>query len=190
MVDVPFWPALLFWPAIAAGLVAACLGILRHRPSWLLGAVVLLMPASLFLTATPRLRFVGFLPVLFLLVARHAVQRHASLVAAGFVIATVLFLSWVASIVGVPILIHLLVVGAACGVVAARRVGWWLPVYIVVGLVGAFAAALLSFGDAPFLMRHSYLNPWTLSVVGAALLVSAARAVESTVHSGGRSLSQ
>ncbi len=85
-------------------------------------------------------------------------------------------------------LFHLIVVGAACGVVAARRVGWWLSVYIVSGLVGAFAAALLSFGDAPFLMRHAYLNPWTLSVAGAALLAAVARGVE-TIWNRGEHLS-
>ena len=182
MVGVPFWPALLFWPAIAAGLVAACFGVLDRRPSWLMGAALLVLPASLYLTATPRFRFVGFLPVPFLLLARNAIRRQSDWLGTGLVVATVLFLSWVASIVGLPILVHLLVVGAASGVVAARRVGWWLPVYMVVGLVGAFGAALLSFGDAPFLLRHSYLNPWTLSVAGAALLVTVIRAVESTLH--------
>ena len=49
MVSIAFWPALLFWPAIAAGLVASCFGILGRRPSWLVSAAVLVLPASLYL---------------------------------------------------------------------------------------------------------------------------------------------
>ena len=160
--------------------MASCYGIPGRRPSWLISAAVLVLPASLYLTATPRFQYVGLLPPVFLLLAAYAVRRQTVWVGVLLVTGTVLFLSWVASIVYVPILIHLLVVGAVAGVIAARRVGWWLPVYVAVGLIGAFSFALAAFGDVPFLMRHSYLNPWTLSVVGAVLLVTVARAVEAT----------
>ena len=178
MTGVAFWPALLFWPAIVVGLLASCFGILCRRPAWLVSAAVLVLPASLYLTATPRFQGVGLLPLVFLVLAAYAVRRQIIWVGGLLVTGTVLFLSWVASIVYVPILIHVLVVGAAAGVVAARRVGWRLPIYVVIGIVGAFSLALPSFGDAPFLMRHSYLNPWTLSVAGAALLVTVTRAVD------------
>ena len=55
-----------------------------------------------------------------------------------------------------PILLHVVVGGAAIGTVAARPFGWKVLVYAVVGIVGA----LLSFCDAPFLMRYPYLNPF------------------------------
>ena len=52
---------------------------------------------------------------------------------------------------------------------------------VLIGIVGAFVGALLSFGDAPFLMRHPYLNPWTLSVLGAVLLVTVLGVVDENV---------
>ncbi len=55
---------------------------------------------------------------------------------------------------------------------AARRLSWKVLIYVPVGIVGAFAGALLTFGDAPFLMRHPALNPWTGSVLAAACLVT------------------
>ena len=63
--------------------------------------------------------------------------------------------------------------GAAIGLVAARHLSWKVAVYVPIGIVGAFVGALLSFGDAPLLMRYPYLNPWTLSVMAAVLLVTA-----------------
>ena len=67
MVGIPFWPALFFWPAIAVGLAASCVGLRGRRPSWLVGAAVLMLPASLYLAAMPRLQFFGTLPFVFLL---------------------------------------------------------------------------------------------------------------------------
>ena len=72
-----------------------------------------------------------------------------------------------------PILLHVLVAGAAIGLVAARRLSWKIVVYVPVGIVGALVGALLSFGDAPLLMRCPYLNPGTFSVVAALLFVTA-----------------
>ena len=117
-----------------------------------------MLPASLYLTATPRFRFGGLL------------------VAAG-----VVFWSVVASMLSFPILLHGLVAGTAIGIVAARRLSWKMLVYVPVGIVGAFAGALLTFGDAPFLMRHPSLNPWTASVLAAALLVTALAVVDKRV---------
>ena len=80
-----------------------------------------------------------------------------------------------------PILFHVLVAGTAIGLVAARRLGWKMLVYAPVGIVGAFVGALLTFGDASFLMRHPSLNPWTASVMAAACLVTALAAVDRKV---------
>ena len=81
----------------------------------------------------------------------------------------------------VPILFHVLVAGTAIGIVGARHLSWKLAMYVPVGIVGAFVGALLSFGDAPFLMRHPSLNPWTLSVLAAVLLVTALGVVDKRV---------
>lgn len=96
MAGIPFWPALLFWPAIAAGLVVSCVGILGRRPSWLVGASILVLPASLYLTATPRFQYVGLLPFVLVLLAAYAVRRQAIWFGGLCVAVTVVFLSWVA----------------------------------------------------------------------------------------------
>lgn len=80
-----------------------------------------------------------------------------------------------------PILLHVLVAGAAIGFVAARHVGWKVLVYVPIGIVGAFVGALLSFGDAPFLIRYPVLNPWTLSVLAAVLFVTPLGVVDEKV---------
>ncbi len=131
-----------------------------------------MLPASLYLTATPRFQYVGFVPVVCLLMAAYAVQRDKVWIGGLLVGAGVVFWSVVASMLSFPILLHVLVAGAAIGIVAARRLSWKVAVYVPVGIVGALVGALLSFGDAPFLMRYPYLNPWTLSVLGAVLLVT------------------
>ena len=172
------WPALSFWAAIAGGLVASGLGLVRRRPSLLIGGAILLLPASLYLTATPRFQFVGWVPVACLLLAAYAVRRDRVWVAGLLVACGVIFWSVVASMLSFPILFHLLVAGTAIGLVAARRLSWKMLVYVPVGIVGAFVGALLTFGDAPFLMRHPSLNPWTVSVMGAALLVTALAVLE------------
>ena len=58
---------------------------------------------------------------------------------------------------------------------------WKVLVYVSIGIIGAFVGALLSFGDALFLMRYPYLNPWTLSVLGAVLLVTVLGVVDENV---------
>jgi hypothetical protein len=140
-----------------------------------------MLPASLYLTATPRFRYVGFLPVACLLLAAHAVRRDRAWIGGLLVAGGAVFWSAVASMVSFPILLHVLVAGGAIGFVAARHVSWKVLVYVPIGIAGAFVGALLSFGDAPFLMRHPSLNPWTLSVVAALLLVMALALVDKKV---------
>ena len=105
-----------------------------------------------------------------LLLAAYAVRRDQGVV---LVAGGVVFWSVVAPMLAFPILFHVLVAGTAIGIVAARRLSWKVLVYVPVGIVVAFAVALLTFGDAPFLMRHPSLNPCTLSVLAAVLLVTA-----------------
>ena len=60
---LPYWPALIFWSAIVLGLVASGVGLRRQRPPLLIGGAMLMLPASLYLTATPRFQYVGWVPV-------------------------------------------------------------------------------------------------------------------------------
>ena len=69
-------------------------------------------------------------------------------------------------------LIYVILVGSIIGFIVSHQCGGKMQVYAPVGVVGAFIGALLSFGDDPFLIRHPYLNPWTLSVIASALLVT------------------
>lgn len=72
---LPYWSALIFWSAIVVGLAASGLGLFRQRPPLLIGGAIVVLPASLYLTATPRFQYVGFVPVACLLLAAHAVRR-------------------------------------------------------------------------------------------------------------------
>ena len=167
---LPYWPALIFWSAIVVGLVVAGLGLARRRVSLLIGGASLMLPASLYLTATPRFRYFGLVPVACLLLAAHAVRRDRVWIGGLLVAGGVVFWSVVASMLSFPMLLHVLVAGGAIGFAAARHVSWKVLVYVPIGVAGAFVGAMLSFGDAPFLMRHPSLNLWTLSVVAAVLL--------------------
>ncbi len=187
MADMPlgpylaYWPTLIFWSAIVVGLVASGLGLVRQRAFWLIGGAILVLPASGYLTATPRFQYVGWVPVACLLLAAYAVRRGKVWIAGLLVAAGVIFWSVVASMLSFPILLHVLVAGAAIGLVAAGHLTWKVAVYVPIGILGAFVGALLSFGDAPLLMRYPYLNPWTLSVMAAVLLVTALRVADRSV---------
>jgi hypothetical protein len=187
MTDVPFWPvlpywpALIFWSAIVVGLVACGLGLVRRRASLLVGGASLMVPASLYLTAAPRFRYVGFVPVACLLLAAHAVRRNKVWIGQLLVAGGAVFWSAVASMLFFPIWLHILLAGGTIGFVATRHVNWKLLVYVPFGIGGAFVGALLGFGDAPFLMRHPFLNPWTLSVLAALLLVTALAVIDEKV---------
>ena len=69
------WPALFFWPAMVMGLILSALGLVWRRSSLPNAGAVLTLPAALYLSATPRFQFVGFVPVACLLLAAYTVRR-------------------------------------------------------------------------------------------------------------------
>ncbi len=78
------------------------------------------------------------------------------------------------------LLFYIILVGSIIGLTPSRRNNRKRFVYVPIGVVGAFIGAFLSFGDAPFLMSHPYLNPWTLASVVSTLLVTIAWVLEKT----------
>ncbi len=99
MNSLSWWPALLFWPAVAIGLLAASLGLVWRRASLLVAAAVLVLQASLYLTATPRFRYVGLFPVAFHLIAAQAVRRERVWIGVALVAMVGAFFGWLAWIV-------------------------------------------------------------------------------------------
>ena len=99
MNSLSWWPALLFWPAVAIGLLAATLGLVWRRASLLVAAAVLVLPAALYLTATPRLRYVGLFPVAFQLIAAQAVRRDRVWIGTFLVAVVAAFFGWLAWLV-------------------------------------------------------------------------------------------
>lgn len=97
MTTLSYWPALIFWSVIVVGLVASGFGLVWRRASPLVSGAFLMLPASLYLTATPRFRFVGFVPVVCLLLAAHAVRRDNVWIGALLIAAGVIFWSVLAS---------------------------------------------------------------------------------------------
>ncbi len=94
---MPPWPALIFWPAVVMGLVASGFGLVWRRASLLVTGAFLMLPASLYLTATPRFGFVGFVSFVCLLLAAHAMRRNNVWVGALLVATGVIFWSVLAS---------------------------------------------------------------------------------------------
>ena len=69
------WPAVFFWPAIVMGLILSALGLIWRRSSLPNAGTLLTLPAAVYLSATPRFQFVGFVPVACLLLAAYTVRR-------------------------------------------------------------------------------------------------------------------
>ena len=81
------------------------------------------------------------------------------------------------------LLFYIILIGSIIGLTASRQSNRKRFVYVPIGVVGAFVGAFLSFGDAPFLMSHPYLNPWTVAIIVSALLVTIAWVLEKTYFS-------
>ena len=79
-------------------------GVLEHVEHFVLDrhclvdAAVLVLPASLYLTATPRFRYVGLFPVAFLIAAQ-AVRRERVWIGVALVAVVGAFFGWLAWIV-------------------------------------------------------------------------------------------
>ena len=64
------WPIVFFWPAVVMGLMLSALGLVWRRSSLPTAGAIVTLPAALYLSATPRFQFVGFVPVACLLLSR------------------------------------------------------------------------------------------------------------------------
>ncbi len=93
------WPVLLFWPAVVLSVLVAGLGLLRRSASPLIAAAILVSPASLYLAATPRFRYVGLLPVVAYLLAVAATRRGRGRVGGMLVAAVAVLFGWLAFLV-------------------------------------------------------------------------------------------
>ena len=93
------WPVLLFWPAVVLSILVAGLGLLKGRVSLLVVAAILVSPASLYLAATPRFRYVGLLPIVASLLAAAATRRDYVIVGGLLIAATAGFFGWLAFLV-------------------------------------------------------------------------------------------
>ncbi len=93
------WPVLLFWPAVVLSILVAGLGLLKGRVSLLVVAAILVSPASLYLAATPRFRYVGLLPIVASLLAAAATRRDYVRVGGLLIAATAGFFGWLAFLV-------------------------------------------------------------------------------------------
>ena len=93
------WPILLFWPAVVLSILIAGLGLFRRRPSLLVTSAVLISPASLYLTGTPRFRYVGLLLIVAYLLAASATRRGHVRLGWTLVAATTGFFGWLGLLV-------------------------------------------------------------------------------------------
>ena len=73
-VSLTSWPTVFFWPAIVMGLILSALGLVWRRSSLPNAGALLTLPAAVYLSATPRFQFVGFVPVACLLLAAYTVR--------------------------------------------------------------------------------------------------------------------
>ena len=92
-----FTRVLFSWPAIILSILILITGLLLERAVWVLAGAILTIPFALYLSATPRFRFVGIVLPLVLLAAAYAVQRGRRLLAWLFLlpyIAVTVWLAW------------------------------------------------------------------------------------------------
>ena len=79
--------------------LVAGLALLRRSASSLVAAAVLVSPASLYLAATPRFRYVGLLPIVAYLLAATATRRGCVRVGGMLVTAAAVFFAWLAFLI-------------------------------------------------------------------------------------------
>ncbi len=65
------------------------------------------------------------------------------------------------------LVLYLAVVALIIGIIASGGNARTALVYVPAALLGALIGAFAAFGDVPFLLRHPFLNPFTLALVGS-----------------------
>jgi hypothetical protein len=75
------WPILLGWPALVVSLMLSGTGILRRRPSWLVGAAILIVPLAGYVATGTGASRLGLAAPLLLLGGGLAVRSRAAAVA-------------------------------------------------------------------------------------------------------------
>ncbi len=80
-------------------MLVAGLGLWKRRVSLLVAAAILVSPASLYLAATPRFRYMGLLPIAAYLLAAATTRRDNVRVGGLLVAAPATFFAWLAFVV-------------------------------------------------------------------------------------------
>ena len=94
------WPAIIIgWPAILAALALCVIGLVRRKPGWLFVAAAVAAPFSLYLAATPRFGWLGFLLPLLLMGAGIAIRNRRVDLGWMLVVPFVCLAAWLAFIV-------------------------------------------------------------------------------------------
>jgi hypothetical protein len=89
---------LLGWPAVVIGCALAVAGAISTRPRLLVAAGAVLLPSSLYLTATPRFWWAFAIPLLCWTAAALA-RRGARAGAALIILSVIAFFAWLAVVV-------------------------------------------------------------------------------------------
>ncbi len=96
---IEWWPVLLGWPAVLVALGLSIFAMNYKRPGSLYLAAVLILPISLYLAATPRLRYFALLAPVALLLAGYAIKRQQMSLAFLLVLPVFSFFAWLALLV-------------------------------------------------------------------------------------------
>ena len=97
---VNWWPAIVFgWPPILLAIVLAVLSITKRRPALLATSAVIATPFSLYLSATPRVGWLGLMIPVLLIGAAVAVRYRRVGTAWMLLVPVMVAVVWVASLV-------------------------------------------------------------------------------------------
>lgn len=91
-----WWPLLLGWPSVLFGLSLGSFGVFQKKPFRLYLAAVLILPISLYLSATPRFAGLMLLPPPALFLAGLAIKYGKINLAFTLVLSVVLLFVWLA----------------------------------------------------------------------------------------------
>jgi hypothetical protein len=68
---------LMGWPSLGTALLLSIAGVWSRRPVWIWIGVVLAIPMALYVSLSPAYRFIGFIPLIALVVAALTCQKTA-----------------------------------------------------------------------------------------------------------------